>query len=193
MILAIAGITVLTLGIGGFSAFAATGAGEDPAALAVRQEALAQYTEPTLHDALVEMASEVGINIADMTDEQIAEALKAEKAKYEDASGDLPSEELLIKAKELGIDVIGKEYPEINREVALKLNPDNGENLPGAKETSAVSYADALKLRKEALANYTEPTEHEALVEMAYEAGIDISGMTDDQMKDALKAAKTPN
>ena len=30
-------------------------------ALQARQEALAQYTEPTLHDALVEMANEVGI------------------------------------------------------------------------------------------------------------------------------------
>lgn len=191
MTFAIAGIMTVALGIGTASAFAASQQNAPADALQARQEALAQYIEPTTQEALLEMAKMVGIDTTDMTNEQITDALKAHKAQFEDTSGDLPLAELLDKAAALGIDVSGKEYPEINREVMLKSENPIEKNLGTPADKNA--HEEGLKNREEALDNYVEPSEHEALVEMANEVGIDITGMTDNQIKDALKAAKTLN
>jgi protein-tyrosine-phosphatase len=125
-------------------------------------------TPEEIHNNLLSVAKEWGIDTTGMTDQQMEDILVAEKIKR--------------VTKELGIHTTGLTKEQIKKAIAEKANDIK----------SAVSQQVEKKLLPpEQMKKPTTPEEmHNNLLSVAKEWGIDTTGMTDQQMEDILVAEK---
>ncbi|MFC5528203.1 hypothetical protein [Cohnella yongneupensis] len=177
---AIAAIIALTGTVYSASAWASDN-GDQPKQEQAAQGVAQEGTQPAgneafaRHDKLTGVAKEFGIDITGMTDEQIEAALDAEKLKRgPDQASPEAHASIQDMAKKLGIDTTGMTDSQVKQAIT--------DNRAKDAEQSNGRSIDKNAMTPEQL--------HQALVEVAQELNIDITGKNDDQIEEALRAYK---